>query len=338
MEEFIKTFQDFMVLIRCFTYNHAAYITDTLNGFTMQQTTFPFVIVVVDDASNDGEQKVIQDYVKSYFEKPEYETESDNAHITFAHHSTNKNCYIAVYNLKENHYSQKRTKTPYTQPWRDKCKYEAICEGDDYWIDPLKLQKQVDFLDANPEYSMCFHNAVERVADKLSTKTFSGIKDKEYTGVMLFKKWLVPTASVMLRVNVLESDIYSKVLKSNNFIYGDTPMFCACAEVGKVRGFSDTMSVYRRHCGGMTANKFNLMDFRFYKHQEEFYHIFGIKYKCSFYISNYYSYVIIKLILKRQFSKIITVIKENPYPEYLPINLLVFPFTYLISKVKEIFN
>ena len=65
MERYIQTLQDFMVMVRCYTYNHSAYITDALNGFTMQQTNFPFVIVLVDDASTDGEQEIIQEYITS---------------------------------------------------------------------------------------------------------------------------------------------------------------------------------------------------------------------------------------------------------------------------------
>lgn len=334
----------YLVSVRCFTYNHSDYILDALNGFVIQQTDFPYVILLVDDASIDGESEVISNYLNANFnvcdDSISYQKETEYANIIYAQHKTNKNCFMVAMLLKYNHFQlgRNRDKLKYLAEWRDKCKYEALCEGDDYWIDSLKLQKQVNFLECNSEYTMCFHNAIERVDNKLANITFSGIKDKEYTGVMLFKKWLVPTASVVLRLDVLESDIYSRVLKSNKFIYGDTPMFCSCAELGKVRGFSDIMSVYRRHDGGMTANKFDLLDFRFYTHQEEFYHVFGKKYKSPFYISNYYAYVIIKLITQRQFSDIIKVVRTNPYPVYIPINILMFPFTYLISKIKGRFK
>ena len=64
--------------------------------------------------------------------------------------------YFAVVYLKENHYSQKKSKAPYLTEWED-TKYIALCEGDDYWTDPLKLQKQVDFLERHPDYSLCCH-------------------------------------------------------------------------------------------------------------------------------------------------------------------------------------
>ena len=150
----------FKVCCRCFTFNQAKYITDTMNGFTMQQTTFPFVCTIVDDASTDGEQEVIKQYVEDNFDFSEgsaaFNKETDYAFITYAQHKTNKNCYFAVLYLKENHYSQRKPKMSYLSEWRDICDYEAMCEGDDYWIEPMKIQKQVEFLEEHSDYIMCF--------------------------------------------------------------------------------------------------------------------------------------------------------------------------------------
>ena len=149
-------YPNFKVTVSCMTYNQSKYITDAMNGFTMQQTSFPFVCTIVDDASTDGEQEVIRKYVEDNFDFSEgsvaYHKETDYAHITYAQHKTNKNCYFAVLYLKENHYSKHKDKSPYLKDWRDGVEYMAICEGDDYWIDSQKLQKQVEFLDNNPAY------------------------------------------------------------------------------------------------------------------------------------------------------------------------------------------
>ena len=151
---------NFLVRVSCMTYNQHAYITDALNGFVMQQTNFPFVCTIVDDASTDGEQEVIKKYVQDNFDLQDasvaYEKDTDYGHVIFAQHKTNKNCVFAVILLKETHYSQKNSKAPYLTEWLD-TKYIALCEGDDYWTDPLKLQRQVDFLEANVDYSLCFH-------------------------------------------------------------------------------------------------------------------------------------------------------------------------------------
>ena len=145
----------FKVSVRCLTYNQAPYILDTLDGFAMQQTTFPFVCTIVDDYSSDGEQEAIQRYIEQNFDLSDaniaYQRETEYAHITFARHKTNLNCFFAILYLKYNHYSLKRNKLSYLAEWLDDVDYAALCEGDDYWIDPSKLQKQVDYLDAHPD-------------------------------------------------------------------------------------------------------------------------------------------------------------------------------------------
>lgn len=150
----------FKVNVQCATFQHAKYITDAMNGFTMQQTDFPFVCTIIDDASTDGEQDVICNYLDTHFDLSEdgvaYKKETDYAHIIYARHKTNKNCYFAVLFLKENHYSQGKDKKPYLKEWRENVDYIALCEGDDYWIDPLKLQKQVKILDNHPEYGAVY--------------------------------------------------------------------------------------------------------------------------------------------------------------------------------------
>ena len=79
--------------------------------------------------------------------------------MIFAQHKINKNCFFAVYFLNYNHYSIKKSRDKYVAKYIDGVKYMAICEGDDYWIDPLKMQKQVDFMESNQNYSMWFHNS-----------------------------------------------------------------------------------------------------------------------------------------------------------------------------------
>lgn len=148
------------VCVRCFTFNHAPYIEDAMNGFCMQETDFPFVCTIVDDASTDGEQEVIKKYLEDHFDLEDKSIvrneETEYYTLTFARHKTNKNCYFAVLYLKYNHYSKpkiKDRKFHYISEWHENCKYIALCEGDDYWIDGKKLQMQVDFLENNPQIS-----------------------------------------------------------------------------------------------------------------------------------------------------------------------------------------
>lgn len=140
----------YKVWVRCATFNHALYITSTMDGFCHQQTKFPFLCIILDDASKDGEQEIIKQYLCDNF-TVECVEDTDDYHLTVARHKENKNCYFAVYLLRYNHYSVKKSKEAYYQEWIDGANYVALCEGDDYWTDEYKLQKQADALDANPQ-------------------------------------------------------------------------------------------------------------------------------------------------------------------------------------------
>ncbi len=148
-----------MVRVSCMTFNHAPYIEDAMNGFSMQQTNFPFVCTIVDDASTDGEPDVIRKYLYEHFDMEDKSIcrnkETEDYVMTFARHKENHNCYFAVYLLKYNHYSIKKSKRPYLSEWME-TEYVALCEGDDYWICPEKLQLQVDFLEDNSEYGLVY--------------------------------------------------------------------------------------------------------------------------------------------------------------------------------------
>ena len=95
-----------LVYIRCMTFNHAPYIVESMDGFCMQQTTFPYLTVICDDASTDGEQKLINDYLQENFildSDSEYQSlENEEANIIYARHKQNVNCFFLVFYLKEN--------------------------------------------------------------------------------------------------------------------------------------------------------------------------------------------------------------------------------------------
>lgn len=140
------------VTVICMTYNQSAYILDALHGFASQDTNFPYICVVMDDASTDGEQAVINEYLNNEceFESGELIAAEDYS-LCICRHKTNYNCTFAVYLLTKNLYRTGK-KDPIINQWRNQSTYIAPCEGDDYWIDPNKLQKQADFLDTYVEY------------------------------------------------------------------------------------------------------------------------------------------------------------------------------------------
>lgn len=258
----------FKVTVNCMTFNQAKYITDAMNGFTMQQTSFPFVCCIIDDASTDGEQDVIRKYVEDKFDFSEgsvaFYKETDYAHITYAQHKTNKNCYFAVLYLKENHYSQRKPKMGYLSEWRDICEYEALCEGDDWWIVPDKLEKQVDYLDKHNDYSMCFHNAYIHYEGKSNDKLFAFLDSREYLPQELIEKWLIPTASMLYRMN-FASYVNDLNIDTKKIIFGDNLLTLVMLHYGKLFAFSDIMSVYRKHEGGAVFSISEIQHERFYQ-------------------------------------------------------------------------
>lgn len=150
---------NFEVCIKCWTYNHAQFIRDTLDGFSIQRTLFPYVCVIVDDASTDGEPDVIRDYLSCNFDMKDEavarKEETEDYVLFFARHKTNDNCFFAVLLLKYNHHGKKNKGRYFNYLVKD-IKYQALCEGDDYWTDSHKLQKQVSFLNEHPDYGLCY--------------------------------------------------------------------------------------------------------------------------------------------------------------------------------------
>ena len=157
MEKIYYPSLDYHVLVLCMTYNQSRYIEETLNGFAIQQTSFPFVCLVMDDCSTDGEQKVIKTWMNNECDISSVQNiEIELANITIVPHKTNNNCTFAFYFFKKNLYNTK-VRAPMNKAWLERCVYTAQCEGDDYWTSPQKLQLSVDFLDKHPDYSVVCH-------------------------------------------------------------------------------------------------------------------------------------------------------------------------------------
>lgn len=220
---------DVLVSICCITYNHAPYIRQCLDGFIMQKTNFKFEILIHDDASTDGTADIIREYEAKYpnILKPIYQT--------------------------ENQYSKgKNISATYNWP-RAQGKYIAMCEGDDYWTDPLKLQKQVDFLEGHPDFSMCFHRA--KIKNECNANTSYArceeIETKEYFANDMCPMWIVPTASVVYRRQLVST---YPIKHRDWFDSGDIVLFETCAHVGRVWGMEDAMSVYRMNAGSLLQN------------------------------------------------------------------------------------
>ena len=221
-----------IVTVWCLAYNQKDFIRDALEGFVMQKTTFPFEVIVHDDASTDGTTAIVQEYARQYPEiiKPVIETENQwqKGGLKYIIHIMN-------------------------EKYRNG-KYIAFCEGDDYWTAPHKLQQQVDFLESHSEYSMCFHSAKKKYETKARAWiNCENIEDRDYDATDIFVNWTVPTASVMCRREAME--FYANLKHPERIQNYDIFIFLSCAMIGKLRGMHEQMSVYRIQGEGLTYNK-----------------------------------------------------------------------------------
>ena len=211
-----------LVSIDFITYNHEAYIKDTLDGFLMQKTDFAYEVLIHDDASTDQTVKIIRKYEKKYPDiiKPIYQ--------------------------KENQYSKKiKISVQYQYP-RALGKYIAICEGDDYWTDPYKLQKQVDFLEAHPDYGLVYTDADSlsdstNIITKSVFKNILGIKDNTFENFLINTWWLAP-CTWMIRFDVYKK---FKCLQDNSYIAGDFPLLLIMSKNSKIYFLQESTAVYR---------------------------------------------------------------------------------------------
>lgn len=237
-----------LVYVRCYTYNQASYIEEAMDGFCMQETTFPYDCVIVDDASTDGEQEIIKNYLQTNFELTDdtiaRHEETTDYYLTYAQHRSNKNCFFAVLFLKYNHYQIKKPKLPYFKEWHDNTKYVALCEGDDYWIDPLKLQKQVDFMEAHPEHSLCFC-ANQRLLPSgeivINKRYDSDVEICPMKDIILGGGGYMATNSMLYR----QSMYVPYTTWTPNCPVGDLPLMLSLAQKGLVGYLADVMCVYR---------------------------------------------------------------------------------------------
>ncbi|MFD2552343.1 glycosyltransferase family 2 protein [Bizionia sediminis] len=210
------------VSICCQTFNHKDYIAQALDSFLIQKTTFKYEILLRDDASTDGTSVICKRYAKEF---PEL---------------------IKLLAYKENQY-QKGVRPLADNLKRAKGKYIAICEGDDYWTDPLKLQKQVDFLEANADCSVCFHPS--KFIYQNNPANFKIHKPKAANGNSFFtmKDVILGGGSFM----TTNSMVFRNNLITQNLRWvqdapaGDLPLMLQLALKGSIGYIDEVMGVYR---------------------------------------------------------------------------------------------
>jgi hypothetical protein len=217
-----------LVSVVCITFNHAAFVRRALDGFVAQRTNFPFEVIVHDDASSDATAAIVREYAERH---PEV---------------------IVPVLQTENQYSQGR------KPWTicfpmARGKYIALCEGDDHWIDPLKLQKQVDAMEADPNAVGCFTDAWNE-HDGVRTSYMDGIYASKPEGSILEQRDMVllrniPSCTFLFR----REHLFPLPEVFPRSPVGDTMLYVHLTRAGHLRYLRGHTAVRVMHTGGMHA-------------------------------------------------------------------------------------
>jgi glycosyltransferase involved in cell wall biosynthesis len=258
------------------TYNHGNYIRDALESFLSQNTNFDYEIIISDDCSTDNTLEIVESFALKYPGK-----------FRIMRHEKNVGM---IPNFKEA---------------IDACtgKYVAICEGDDYWTEPNKLQRQVDILESHPEYSICFHKArllFDGVQPfdfgdiNLTTKTVSSFAD-------LVNGNFIHTPTVVYR-NHLFGEYPKQFLK---YKFGDWPLHLLNAEKGDIYFIPEELAVYRITQSGAWSAKSRIHKIQYtVKFLKEISKDFPLKYRSAFdqAIKNYLRYLTKLQVRSKQFK------------------------------------
>lgn len=219
------------------TYQHESYIQQAIEGVLMQEANVDIELIIADDNSSDFTEKIVHHLQSSH---------KNGAWIHYNKHDTNKGMMPNfVWALSQ-----------------AKGDFISLCEGDDYWTDPHKIQKQVDYLKNNPDCALVFHNAYRLFTDG-RLELFNEYHRTRYTAQDLWHQWLIPTASALYRNDLLKYPEW--FIKST---HGDLGLFLLLGEHGLFGCINETMCVYRIHDTGVTQNHFKTIEHRL-KHVEQ---------------------------------------------------------------------
>ena len=207
-----------LVSILCITFNHVDFIRKTLNGFLIQEISFPVEIIIHDDASQDGTQDIIREYEALY-----------------------PNIIKPIYQ-EENQYSKKVDFGKEFIFPKIKGKYIATCEGDDYWTDPFKLQKQVDFLEQNTDYGLVYTDIdrVDQNGDVIDKRFFSNSKTPSCKS---FEDYLINAPFSAPCTWLFRKSLHKEVNK--NYVVGDLPILLDIVAYSKIYRLEETTAHYR---------------------------------------------------------------------------------------------
>lgn len=326
----IQAINEIIVSVSCLTYQHEKYLRQALDSMLMQKTTFAYEIIVHDDASKDNTAAIIREYAEKY---PNI---------------------IRPILQKENQYSQQVSITHQFILPAARGKYIAYCEGDDYWTDPYKLQKQVDFLEEHPEYMATTHECweVDEKGKMLSSRYFYGYREQGvYSLETHQKKRLLfgQTATLMHRREAIEfSDPEAAAKFGKIKATGDVKKAMLISIRGDTYCCEEVMSHHRRiYAGGDSwsaqLSKINVNRFVFdecLSMQDFAREVLGVKLNYSKLLIFYTTIALGKTILKPDkdkwdsFQYMCSMFPNKTYVAVkIILTLLKYPFLVLTTRV-----
>lgn len=242
-----------LISVVCITFNQVKYIDDAIQGILSQKTTVPFEVIIHDDASNDGTSDKLRFYAEKY---PNL---------------------IKLIIRDENLYS--RVSFGFVEDLFEMCagEYIAFFEGDDYWIDDYKLEKQYIIMESNKKLSACIHNAIKKNEFTGASELFNGtrIKNLITSRDVLFLRWFSPTASFFMRKSFLK-------FPSRKDLNLDIPLLFNLSVKGPIFYIHEAMSVYRYGSEGSLSEKSMSDKLMLYKKKKSFYNYIDEEYGLNF--------------------------------------------------------
>lgn len=233
--------QEPLVSICSITYNHAPYIRQCLDGFLMQRTTFPIEIIINDDCSTDGTTEIVREYADKY-----------------------PDLIFPIFH-EENQY-QKGVRGMFQRFVFPKArgKYIALCEGDDYWTDPLKLQKQVDILEKYPKVTMVYSafQPIDENNQEIHSQCYEALMSYSSSGDIFYK--LIRTNFPMTLTTCFRKEVFGLGVYRNCPQQLDWSLFLAAATIGRAYYIPEKLANYRKHSMGMSSTLLPKMNFSYH--------------------------------------------------------------------------
>lgn len=278
------------VTVCIFAYNLEKYISKAIESVLMQRTEFPFELLIAEDRSTDATRVICESYRDNYPEKVRLLLREENLGMI-------RNVFDTLKTINS--------------------EFVAILDGDDYWIDPLKLQMQYDFMTEYPDFSLCCHNSIVLHEDhEIAPYLFNPRNQNEILSLNdIIEKWSMATATMFYRNSIMEFPDW--IFKAHNF---DLAIQIILAHKGKVKYMPEPMAVYRKT---MASNSFNPN----YPQDYVYYRMIDLLTSVNDFYGLKYNAQISKRILElKRLIRSITLSKKFPFLKFLKIKRI---FRYL---------